>query len=123
MAKEAAPPTGLNIAITFTALAIYSMSLWGASHLSAWPLKAACVGAFMLVGNTLFCLLHEAVHGIFSRNRAINEVFGQLVAMTFPTGLRFQRTCHFGHHLNNRTDHEIFDMYYPTDNRFIKNFQ
>ena len=125
MAKDPAttPPTTLNIGIALGAVAVYLATLWGASHLESWLLRAACIGSFMLVGNTLFCLLHEAVHGIFSHNRAINEVFGQLVAMCFPTGLRFQRTCHFGHHLNNRTDHEIFDMYYPSDNRFIKNFQ
>jgi hypothetical protein len=30
------------------------------------------------------------------------------------------RTTHQGHHLRNRTDFEMFDLYYPTDNRLLK---
>jgi fatty acid desaturase len=30
---------------------------------------------------------------------------------------------HQGHHLRNRTDHEMFDMYYATDNRVLRTLQ
>src|SRR5262249_37733026 len=30
------------------------------------------------------------------------------------------RTTHQGHHLRNRTNFEMFDLYYPTDNRLLK---
>lgn len=116
-------PTAINIVITFAAFSVYLIALWVASHGETFLMKALAVLAFALCSNTLFSLLHEAVHGNFSGSRVTNEIFGQVVAMTFPTGLRFQRTCHFGHHLNNRTDHEIFEMYYPNDNLFLKNIQ
>ena len=122
-AADETPPTALNIAIAIGSITIYCIALWTASHATSVWVQLLAVLVFANVGNTLFALLHESVHGIFSRNFTINEIFGQLVAMCFPTGLRFQRTCHLGHHLRNRTDHEIFDMYYPTDNRFLKYFQ
>ena len=115
-----APPTALNVSITIGSIAIYCAALWAASHASSLALQIIAVIVFANVGNTLFALLHESVHGILARNFWVNEIFGQLAAMCFPTGLRFQRTCHLGHHLRNRTDHEIFDMYYPTDNKFLK---
>ncbi len=117
------PPAALNVVLSVSCVAVYAAALWGATHLEGWPAKIACIAVFAAVGNTLFALLHEAVHGILSKRYWVNESFGQLVAMCFPTGLRFQRTCHLGHHLRNRTDHEIFDMYYPGDNRFLKNLQ
>jgi len=33
------------------------------------------------------------------------------------------RVTHRGHHLRNRTDHEMFDLYYPTDYRLIRFMQ
>lgn len=33
------------------------------------------------------------------------------------------QVTHQGHHLRNRTDHEMFDMYYPTDNRLLRTLQ
>lgn len=114
------PPALLNISITAGSLVIYCVALYAASHSPSFWGQVIAVVIFANVGNTLFALLHESVHGIFSRNYRVNEIFGQIAAMCFPTGLRFQRTCHLGHHLRNRTDHEIFDMYYPTDNKFMK---
>jgi len=114
------PPTNLNVAITIGSVAVYCTALWAASHSASLVGKIIAVIVFANVGNTLFAMLHESVHGVFSRNYWVNEIFGQLSAMCFPTSLRFQRTCHLGHHLRNRTDHEIFDMYYPTDNKILK---
>jgi fatty acid desaturase len=117
------PPTALNIVVTLVAVTIYCCALYWASHAQSWLVYLLAVVAFAQVGNTLFSMLHESVHGILSKNYVINEVFGQISSMCFPTGLRFQRTCHLGHHLRNRTDHEIFDMYYPTDNKVMKYLQ
>ena len=120
---ERIPPSALNCFLTVAGVALHAFFLWGASHFEGILPFLGCMIGFMAVNNMLFSLVHEAVHGMLSSRRWVNEVFGQLAAMSFPTGLRFQRTCHIGHHLHNRTDHEIFDMYYPTDNLFLKRFQ
>lgn len=113
-------PTNLNIVIQVFASSTSLFCLWSASHYESWIIKiiAACVFSFS--NNTLFSLLHESVHRCYSKNKTVNEVAGNLAAAFFPTALVFQRTCHLGHHLRNRTDHEMFDMYYPEDNKFLK---
>jgi fatty acid desaturase len=118
-----APLTAVNILLTLGAGGLYLASLWAASHAESWILKGVAVVVFALVANTLFSLLHEAVHRVYSLTPWVNSVFGQLCAAFFPTGLTFQRIFHIGHHLRNRTDHEMFDLYYPTDNKFTKYLQ
>ncbi|MES2887518.1 MAG: GH3 auxin-responsive promoter family protein [Pseudomonadota bacterium] len=39
---------------------------WGASHGGHWAIVLSCALAFLLTGNPLFALLHEAVHGVFA---------------------------------------------------------
>ncbi|MDR2187833.1 MAG: fatty acid desaturase [Azonexus sp.] len=105
-------PTRLNILIFCLTLPATWGLLWMASHLPlGWMLLAAWL--FALINNTAFSLMHEAVHGVFSANRRINEIFGTLCAPTLPTSFTVQRIAHAGHHRRNRTDRELFDYYLP----------
>lgn len=113
-------PTNLNIVIQIIASSVSLYSLYQASHQDSLLIKFIFAMIFTLSNNTLFSLLHESVHRCYSKNTTINEVAGNFAAFFFPTALVFQRTCHLGHHLRNRTDHEMFDMYYPTDNKLVK---
>ncbi|MDA9951458.1 fatty acid desaturase [Oligoflexaceae bacterium] len=114
------PPAVLNIFIMFASMAVSAYFLWQASHTNSLWVLLGCAVAFSFTNNTIFSLLHESVHKTFSHRRWLNESAGVLCAAFFPTGLTFQRICHLGHHCRNRTDHEMFDMYYPEDNRFLK---
>jgi fatty acid desaturase len=105
-------PVRINILIFCLALPATWGLLWTASHLSiGWMLLAAW--GFALLNNTPFSLMHEAVHGVFSSNKRVNEVFGVLCAPTLPTSFTVQRIAHIGHHKRNRTDAELFDYYLP----------
>lgn len=110
---------------TIQALASFGAlyGLWLASHGVLWWHKALGILLFALSNNTLFSLLHEAVHKIYSKNQRINDAMGILASAFFPTGFTFQRLCHLAHHCNNRSDHEMFDMYYPNDNLLLKRIQ
>jgi fatty acid desaturase len=119
--RQADPiPGRLNVALALTAAAVALALLWVATHAGSWPPRLAAALLFSFVGNTIFSLLHEAVHGIFHPNRRVNEAFGRLTAAFFPTALTFQRICHLGHHQRNRTDAELFDYYKQGDNKFLK---
>jgi fatty acid desaturase len=121
--REDAPPTLLNLAITLVASGGAAGLLWVASHAeSLWVVVLAAV-AFSFVGNTLFSLLHEAVHGAYAKNRHLNDWGGRFVAAFFPTGFGFQSVCHLGHHQRNRSRAEQFDYMRPGDNRAIKYLQ
>jgi fatty acid desaturase len=65
-------------------------------------------------------LLHEATHNNLHANARLNYWLGVLTGLLFPVPFTLIHTTHQGHHLRNRTDHEMFDLYYATDNRLIK---
>jgi fatty acid desaturase len=113
-------PGGLNLALTAIAVPAALSLLWIASHVSSWGWRIAAALAFSYVNNTLFSLLHEAVHGILHPRRWINDALGRLLAASFPTGFTFQRLCHLGHHRRNRTDLELFDYVLPGESRALK---
>lgn len=116
-------PRHLNIVIALISSVLAVSFLFLVENTPSWWGKLLWAIAFSYVGNTLFSLLHESVHRIFHPNKSINDLFGSLTAAFFPTGFNFQRAFHLGHHRRNRTDVEMFDMYYPSDNRVLKFLQ
>lgn len=118
-------PNLLNFIALVTACSAAVGLLIGASvayRSSQWFGFVLAVFGFGLVNNTIFSLLHEAVHGIMNSNRRRNEVFGVIAGAFFPTSFTLQQYFHLGHHCRNRTDAEMFDLYYPTDNLWVKRF-
>jgi len=73
-------PGALNIAILIVAIAIASFALWAASNSNGWITILLAATVFSFVNNTIFSLLHEAVHGLFHSNHKANEFFGSLCA-------------------------------------------
>ncbi len=115
-------PALLNFVISLAAYSAAIALLIAASRTS-WPLRILCAVAFSYITNTIFSLLHESVHRSFNPKRWVNEAMGILSAAFFPTSLSFQRIMHLGHHRRNRTDVEMFDLYYPDDNKLLKFIQ
>lgn len=113
-------PERLNLALLLLASAVSAGALWGASHAPHPGLLVACAVVFSFSANTLFSLLHEAVHGVFSRDRRRNEAAGLWAAAWFPTSLSVQRAFHLTHHRNNRGPNEQFDYLRPTDSVVLK---
>jgi fatty acid desaturase len=121
--KKEPIPAALNLTIALAAISTDLCLLWLASHTDAWFVFLAAVIAFAFVNNTVFSLLHEAVHGIFHPNLTVNEWAGRFLAAFFPTGFIFQRLAHLGHHRRNRTEAEMFDYYRPGESLFFKRIQ
>lgn len=116
-------PGRLNVVLLGLASLASASLLFGASHAASGWLTLACAVGFSLTANTLFSLLHEAVHGLFSENRSLNEWAGRLAAAWFPTGLAIQRAFHLTHHHNNRSVTEQFDVLHIDDVRWLKHAQ
>jgi len=121
--KKEPVPGKLNIFLAFVTVTITMSMLWVASHTSSIFWFIASVVAFAFLNNTVFSLLHEAVHAIFHPNLAVNNWTGRILAAFFPTGFTFQRIAHLGHHRRNRTDAELFDYYKLGDNLLFKYIQ
>jgi len=115
-------PEKLNISVLLAGIIVTWFLLWSASHLSlVWALMAAIV--FAHLNNTIFSLMHEAVHGIFSEKKWLNDLAGSVCAALFPTSFHLQQVAHLGHHRRNRTDQEIYDYFLPGQSRLLRNFQ
>jgi fatty acid desaturase len=106
----------LNGGILLAALASSWGLLWGASHLGL-VYAVLCAWLFSLINNTLFSLMHEAVHGLAATSFGINRLIGTIASWTFPTSLSLQHAAHMGHHRRNRTDEELYDYYLPGQSR------
>lgn len=104
-------PGTLNLGLLLAASVLGCWLLWFVSHAEGWGERLIGAVAFSYVANTIFSLLHEAVHRHLHPQVVVNELGGIVAAAFFPTGLLFQRVVHFGHHRRNRTDWELFDHY------------
>jgi fatty acid desaturase len=121
-----APPPGMpipNVLNWFLVGLVFSAGialLWLGSQATAWYAIALIGVAFSYLMLTNYALLHEAAHGNLNFNPHINYLLGVITGALFPIPFRLMRTTHQNHHLHNRTDHEMFDLYYPSDNQGLK---
>jgi fatty acid desaturase len=109
-----------NVVLMVGTVGIAAGCLWTASHATSPLVVLIAAILFGFVNNTLFSLMHEAVHGMFHSNRTVNEAAGNIAAAFFPTIFVVQRLSHLTHHKNNRSDVERFDYYEPSDNHVLK---
>jgi fatty acid desaturase/membrane-associated phospholipid phosphatase len=99
------------------------LCLWAASQGFPVPFRILAAVCFSFLANTMFSLMHEAVHGGFHPSRPLNELGGRIAAAFFPTAFSLQRAFHLSHHRNNRSAVERFDYYSKADIHFLKVMQ
>jgi fatty acid desaturase len=116
-------PNRLNICLVASVLlgAVFLLSL--GSRVESWygVLSIGIVFSYLLLTN--YALFHEAAHGNLHSDPRINRVLGTIAGLLFPMPYSMFRVTHQGHHLRNRTDHEMFDLYYPTDRKLVRFIQ
>jgi fatty acid desaturase len=113
-------PDRLNATLTVLVFGSAVFLLWLGSWVShfAAVLGVGVVFSYLLLTN--YALLHEAAHSNLHSSPFWNRVLGTLCGMLFPCPLSMIRATHQGHHLRNRTDYEMFDLYYPHDSRLLR---
>ena len=116
-------PDRLNLALVVAVLAVAVTLLLISMRLDRFWTSLALGIVFSYVMLTGYALLHEAAHDNLHSDPLVNRALGILVGTLFPAPFSGIRTTHQGHHLRNRTDYEMFDLYYPTDNRFVRRIQ
>lgn len=112
-----------NWAVLALSLCAAAGLLWAAAHAPHPLVMLGAALAFAFIGNTIFALLHEAVHGKFARSPALNAFAGHLTAAFFPTSFTLQTALHLTHHRNNRSEVERFDYIGPDENVPLKTMQ
>ena len=113
-------PDRLNLCLVVIVLVSAVSLLWLASLVQSWYLVVGIGVLFSYVLLTNYALLHEAAHGNLQSRPSCNYWLGVLTGLLFPIPFSMIRITHQGHHTFNRTDSEMFDLYYPHDNLFLK---
>lgn len=106
--------------LMLAAASLLNFTLLALAAYAPWPVAVPAALLFGLSNNTVFTLLHECVHGIFSPRPAVNRWAGRWAALWFPTGFFVQRAFHLLHHRHNRSPAEQFDTLHPEDIRWLK---
>lgn len=91
----------------------------GSTSRGWFVLFMACV-LFSHLMLLVYSLIHQAQHGVLHPDRRINHGLGVALSFLFPASFSMIRTTHQGHHLRNRTDYEMFDLYYASDFKPMK---
>jgi fatty acid desaturase len=113
-------PDRLNVALVVVVFAAALGLLRLGSWVESWYFVLVVGVAFSYLLLTNYALLHEATHGNLHSSRRANFWLGVLAGILFPVPFSMVRATHQGHHLRNRTDFEMFDLYYPNDNRLVR---
>ena len=113
-------PDWLNLFIIVLCTIFFFFLLWFGSHTSnKWWLIPIGL-AFGMIMVPVYSLMHEAEHGILNSNNKLNYFLGLHLGNLFMVSFTFLRHCHLNHHKHNRTDLEMWDLYYEHQNKFLK---
>lgn len=116
-------PLRLNVTLVIGVSAVITALLWLASHAETWLTLGLSGVAFSYVMLTDYALLHDATHNSLHPDARWNRWLGFVAGVWFPVPFSMVHYTHRSHHRFNRTDAEMFDLYYPTDNRWLKYIQ
>lgn len=111
-------PTRLNLAYLGGCTVAWLAILATAARVESVGALLACGALLAVVQIPVYSLLHEASHGLFHPDRRANELLGRWLAVLFGMSFTFYRHCHTRHHVKNRTDIELWDLYRPQDVRW-----
>lgn len=113
-------PNTLNIGLVLLVVTLAIGLLWWAARQQSWPglLFVGVLYSYVMLTN--YALLHEATHANLHSDSRVNAVLGVITGIFFMAPFSMIRVTHQGHHQRNRTDAEIFDLYYPHDSFFWK---
>jgi fatty acid desaturase len=103
-----------------TLLLIAMPALLGLAAQAEGMVFVAAVVAFAFLGLTNYAMMHEAMHDNLHANPRVNRGVGRVLSWLFPVSFTLMYSAHGVHHRFNRTDHELFDYYYPDDNLLVK---
>jgi fatty acid desaturase len=94
------------------------MFAFSQSHLLIFKILFALAFAITMI--PVYSLMHEAAHRTLHPNAAWNNFLGRWLCCMFIIPFTFFRHCHLKHHKKNRTDDEMWDLYYKHQNKWLR---
>lgn len=87
--------------------------VWPGIQSVAQPLAFTLLALAALFSTTLWALIHEAIHGLFSSDSERNQRWGRVLAIAHGCPLRMLRHGHLHHHRNSRGPADRSEVYDP----------
>ncbi len=111
-------PVKINLLILVLCSLLYFTLLYLASNSSSVWMMIAYGFVFAIVMIPVYSLIHEAEHNILHPNIWWNNFLGRWLCCLFIVSFTFFRHCHLRHHKKNRTDLEMWDLYYEHQSKW-----
>ena len=113
-------PNRLNIVLFLACAIAHVFLLWEGSQTTTWYGLLLCCLLFAVTLIPVYSLLHEAEHGVLHSDAKWNYALGFYLSLLFLVPFSFFRKCHLNHHKHNRTDYEMWDLYYENQRKWLK---
>jgi len=113
-------PAKLNIFIIAVCTAAFFSLFVVGTHFSQLWIKILLAAGFGIVMIPVYSLMHEAAHNTLHPSAKINATLGRWLCCMFMISFTFYRHCHLKHHKKNRTDDEMWDLYYEHQNKLLR---
>lgn len=113
-------PVKINILIIILCSALYFILLFSSFQYHSLGLKICFGFAFGMVMIPVYSLMHEAAHNALHPSPEWNLFLGRWLGCLFIVSFSFFRHCHLKHHKKNRTDEEMWDLYYEHQNKWLR---
>ena len=101
----------VGMLLTANILVLFAVPAWLLAVSPWWGLLLVPVA---LLSNTMWSLIHEAIHGHLFAERRLNDGAGRLLCVLYGAPLRALRVAHLLHHRFSRTRRDRTEVYDPT---------
>jgi fatty acid desaturase len=115
-------PNGTNAMIVASQLSVVCGCIAACRIASGWWWVVLCA-VFLVTMNSAYFAIHEAEHGLLFSSRRVNDLAGTVLSLFLPASYTLIRSVHLAHHIHNRSDEEVFDMYFREDPAWWKKLQ
>ncbi|MGB8192093.1 MAG: fatty acid desaturase, partial [Chitinophagaceae bacterium] len=113
-------PVKINLLMVIACTGLYVFLMYTAAHTALIGYKLLLGLAFGIVMIPVYSLIHEAEHGLLLPSWKWNVFAGRWLCCLFIAPFTFFRHCHLKHHKKNRTDEEMWDLYYEHQNKWLR---
>jgi fatty acid desaturase len=113
-------PSRLNLFIIAACTAAFSGLFLAGMQVHVLWIRILLGMAFGIVMIPVYSLMHEAAHNTLHPSAGINVFLGRWLCTLFVIPFTFYRHCHLKHHKKNRTDDEMWDLYYEHQHKWLR---
>ncbi len=110
-------PNQLNITLVLFLFILNSSLFVIANYYNQFHITLLIGVTFAVLMIPVYSLFHEGMHNVLHSEKKYNDLLSLFLSFLFFTPLHFIRFTHNGHHKRNRSDYEMFDLYYGKHDR------